>query len=101
MSVGRIFRKTGEDLYDMADADWGACKSDRKSFSDYCFKNAGTAISWMSKKQRSVALSTAEAEYTALTEAAKEAIHLKSMYEDLGINYNLIVMHNYYASNYA
>lgn len=93
-SVGLIFRKTGEDLHGMADADWGACKLDRKSFSGCCYKYAGTAISWISKKQKTVALSTAEAEYIALTEAAKEAIHLKKLFKDLGVNYESIVISN-------
>lgn len=93
-SVGLIFKKTRRELHGMADADWGACKLDRKSFSGYCFKYAGTAISWMSKKQKTVALSTAEAEYVALTEAAKEAIHLRTLFKDLGANYDSIVILN-------
>lgn len=91
-NVGLTFTKTGQDMHGMADADWGSCKLDRKSFSGYCFKYAGTAISWMSKKQKSVALSTAEAEYVALTEAAKEAIHLKSLFKDLGADYERVVV---------
>lgn len=94
IDVGLKFKKTAEELYCMADADWGACKLDRKSFSGYCFKYAGAPISWASKKQRCVALSTAEAEYTAITEAAKEAIHLKGLFEDLGVNQKTIIIWN-------
>lgn len=93
-SIGLTFKKTEDDLYGMADADWGACKLDRKSFSGYCFKYAGTAVSWMAKKQKSIALSTAEAEYIALTEAAKEAIHLKNLFKDLGAEFGCIVILN-------
>lgn len=78
------FQKTGRELVGMTDADWGSCQIDRKSYTGYCFEFAGSVISWESKKQRSVALSTAEAEYMALTEAAKEAIHLKQLGNDLG-----------------
>ncbi|KMQ81573.1 retrovirus-related pol polyprotein from transposon tnt 1-94 [Lasius niger] len=39
---------------------------------------ANTAISWTSRKQKSVAMSSTEAEYVALSEAAKEAVHLRA-----------------------
>ena len=54
-----------------ADADWA---EDRKSTSGYVFMLGGAAVSWRSSKQSSVALSTAEAEYVALSAAAQEAI---------------------------
>ena len=44
----------------------------------------GGCISWRSKKQRTVALSSTEAEYMALTEAAQEAIWLKAFLCELG-----------------
>ncbi|XP_063371843.1 uncharacterized protein LOC134660073 [Cydia amplana] len=91
-NVGLTYTKSQKPLDGMADADWGACKLDRKSCSGYTFKYAGAAISWASKKQRSVALSTAELEYTALTEAAKEAVHLRSLFRDLGIDFGQITI---------
>ncbi|KAD1365130.1 hypothetical protein E3N88_42941 [Mikania micrantha] len=48
-----------------------------------CFKG-GTAVSWMSRLQRSVALSTTEAEYMAAAKASKELIWLKNFLEELG-----------------
>ena len=45
----------------------------------------GAAIMWNSKQQRTVALSTAEAEYVALTEAGRDAIWLRKLYADLGL----------------
>lgn len=92
IDVGICYTKSYEDMYGMADADWAGCKIDRRSYSGYCFKYANGCISWESKKQRCVALSTAEAEYIALTEAAKEAIHLKMLFSDLGININNVVI---------
>lgn len=42
-------------------------------------------MSWLSKKQATVALSTAEAEYIALSQAAQERIWLKRLLGDLGV----------------
>ena len=56
---------------------------DRKSTSGYVFQVGGTAISWRSKKQTCVALSTAEAEYIALASAAQESLWLQELLADL------------------
>ncbi len=50
---------------------------DRKSTSGYLFQISGGAVSWRSKKQTCVALSTAEAEYVALASAAQEALWMR------------------------
>jgi hypothetical protein len=71
-------------LVGYSDADWGGDLSDRKSTSGYVFILAGAAISWSSKKQPIVALSSTEAEYIALCSAAQEAMFLKSLLVDLG-----------------
>ena len=57
-----------------SDADWAGDLNNRRSTSRYLFQICGTAVSWRSKKQTCVALSTAEAEYMALASAAQEAI---------------------------
>jgi len=67
------------DLEGFVDADWGGDISDRKSYTGYVFKLSGSAVSWESKKQRTVALSSAEAEYMGISEATKEAIFLQSL----------------------
>ena len=66
-----------------SDADWGGDINDRKSTSGYLFQISGAAVSWRSKKQTCVALSTAEAEYMALASAAQEAIWLRQLTADL------------------
>ena len=66
-----------------SDADWGGDLDDRKSTSGYVFQVGGTAISWRSKKQTCVALSTAEAEYIALASAAQESLWLQQLLADL------------------
>lgn len=85
MDTNLTYKRTGHRLEGFADADWATCTVDRRSYTGYCFKYAGSIISWESKKQRTVALSTAEAEYMALVEATKEAIHLKRLLEEMTI----------------
>jgi hypothetical protein len=53
------------DLIGYSDVDWVGCKIDRKSTSETCQFLGRSLVSWASKKQNSVALSTAEAEYIA------------------------------------
>jgi hypothetical protein len=55
------------------DSDWANDPSSRKSTTGLVFALAGGAVSWMSRRQTIVALSTAEAEYVAACEAAMEA----------------------------
>jgi hypothetical protein len=57
---------------------------DYKSTSGYVFIVGGGAITWRSKKQTTIALSSTEAEYVALSEAGREACWLRSLYEELG-----------------
>ena len=58
------------------DADWGGSRNDRKSTAGYVFKMYGGAISWCSRKQSVVALSSTEAEYMSMCQATKEDISL-------------------------
>jgi len=67
------------------DSDWGGCPDTRKSTGAYVFRLGGTAISWASKRQSSVALSSCEAEYMAACQASKEAVWLGNFLEELGI----------------
>ena len=56
----------GAILHGYSDADWAGCKDTRRSTSGYCFLLANGVISWGSKKQQSVALSSTKSEYMAL-----------------------------------
>ncbi|XP_037496769.1 uncharacterized mitochondrial protein AtMg00810-like [Jatropha curcas] len=67
-------------LVGFTDADWAANASDRHSTSGYCFNTGSAVISWSSKKQDVVALSSTESEYVAATMAAQECIWLKSIW---------------------
>jgi hypothetical protein len=55
------------DLIGYSDVDWAGCKIDRKSTSGTCQFLGRSLVSWASKKQNSVALSTAGAEYCRRT----------------------------------
>ena len=59
-----------------SDADWASDAVDRKSISGYCFYFEGSLVSWSAVKQKSIALSSTEAEYYAMTHAFKEALWL-------------------------
>ena len=74
------------ELLGYCDADWAGDKSDRKSTTGFVFKYANGAITWRSKKQATVALSTAEAEYMSLSEGVKEALWLMQVFKEFGIN---------------
>jgi len=59
-------------------------KDSRRSTTGYVFTLGGTTVSWISKLQKVVALSTIEVEYVAATKASKEVIWLQRFMEELG-----------------
>jgi hypothetical protein len=67
-----------------ADADWANDPSTRRSTTGYVVMLAGGAVSWKSKLQQTVALSTSEAEYMSACPATQEAIFQRQLLEDLG-----------------
>ena len=56
---------------------------DCKSTSGCCFSLGSASICWMSRKQKSVALSTAEAEYIAASMACCDAVWLRKLFSEL------------------
>jgi hypothetical protein len=70
-------------LHGFTDSDWAGSAEDRKSTSGMCFSLGSAMISWGNRKQKSVALSTTEAEYMAACEACTEAIWLRKLISDL------------------
>ena len=80
------YKATETDLMGYSDADWANDLDDRHSTSGNVFVMSGGAISWLSQKQATVALSTAEAEYIALGSATQEAIWLRQLLSDLKVN---------------
>ena len=61
----------------ISDADWASDESDRKSISGYCFYFMNSLVSWSAVKQKSISLSSTEAEYYSLTHAVKEALWIR------------------------
>lgn len=82
-----------EALHGFSDADWASTSEDRRSTTGWIFKCAGGPISWKSRRQPTVALSTTEGEYMAMSDGAKEAIWLKGLAKELGINLELVRMY--------
>ena len=75
-------------LLGYSDADWAGDINDRKSTSGYIFLISKAAVSWRSRKQSCVALSTAEAEYMALASAIQEAVSMRHLVSVLNGNEN-------------
>lgn len=83
-----IIYKGGTDQSDepqtYTDADWGS-NLHRKSVSGYIVILSGGAVAWSSKKQSTVALSTAEAEYIAATHATKQILWQRYLFKELDL----------------
>jgi hypothetical protein len=60
------------DLHGYTDSDWAGDSADRKSQGGFVFAMGGAAVSWQSRKQSLIALSTLEAEYIACSDAVRE-----------------------------
>ena len=75
---------TGEGLHGYTDSSLGDQTDDRHSTSGYVFLLADGAISWSSRKQKTVAQSSTEAEYMAMADAANQAAWYYSFLEELG-----------------
>ena len=82
-------------IHGFSDAD-GMSSPDRHAISGYVFMIDGGAVSWSSKRQELVTLSTTEAEYVALTHATKEAIWLQNLLSEIftGIDVKPFPLHS-------
>lgn len=89
-----LYEKGDTKLYGVVDADWGSDINDRRSYSGYAFIFAGAAISWEARKQRTVSLSSTEAEYIAISEATKEALYLQGIISNIGLSCNTVTLYN-------
>ena len=68
------------------DSDWANCPDTRRSVGGFLFTLGSGPVSWQSKRQRTVATSSCEAEYTAAFEASKEAIWLRTLLSSIGLS---------------
>ena len=72
-----------DNLQGYADSDWAGCLDTRRSTTGWMIRIGGAPISWQSKRQRTVALSSCEAEYMAAAECSKEIMWLIGIMNEL------------------
>jgi len=81
---------TSLDLVSYSDANFAGCKIDRKSTSGTCHFLGHSLVSWFSKKQNLVALSTAEAEYIATGSCCAQVLYMKQQLENFKLKFDRI-----------
>lgn len=79
----RYTKDGSPDIAGYTDADWGGDVDTRKSTTGYVFTMQGGAISWNVKRQPTVALSSCEAEFMAMSRTIQEALWWQSMLEQI------------------
>lgn len=87
--VGIFFSSTSDlRISGFCDSNWAACPTTRRSITGYATFLGQSPIFWRSKKQTTVSLSSAEAEYRSMAIATYELIWLRALFSDLGIHPN-------------
>ncbi|GJU29993.1 hypothetical protein Tco_1173582 [Tanacetum coccineum] len=90
-SLGLWYPKClGFDLKGYSDSDYVGCNMDRKSTSGACQLLGGKLVCWSAKKQQSVAMSSAEAEYVAAAGCCANILWMKSQLTDYDIIYEKV-----------
>ncbi|KAJ7560517.1 hypothetical protein O6H91_04G133400 [Diphasiastrum complanatum] len=82
---GLLYKSEDLSIVGYSDSDFASDRADKKSTSAYAIYLGGNLISWLSKKQDTVSLSSCEAEYKALTTTTKEVLWIKSLLVELKI----------------
>ena len=84
IDYGLVFSEGGDNsLVGYSDADWAGDIDNRRSTSGYTYYIGNSLVSWSSKKQATVAKSSTEAEYVALSLATQESIWLRRLLESI------------------
>ena len=82
-----MFEKHGHlEIHGFTDADWAGNPNDRKSTAGYFTFVGGNLVTWRSKKQKVVALSSAEAEFRGIRSGLTEILWLKKLMTELSMN---------------
>ena len=84
--LGLTFGGSELKLHGFVDSNFAAVNTEGKSVSGYCFFLCGAVISYCSRKQNTVAMSTAEAEYMALGLSIMETKYLLQLFDELGLS---------------
>lgn len=94
IDLNLIYTRKGDNqpLVCYVDADWGGDTYDRKSVSGYLIKVFDCTVSWVTRKQTCVALSTTEAELVALCNSVVDGLWFKKLLSDFNIKTNDIVI---------
>ena len=74
---------SGDGLIAYTDSDWAADPIKHRSTTGYFFKLANGIFSWQSRAQKTIALSSTEAEYMALSDCSQQATWIKSLLGEL------------------
>ncbi|GJX83468.1 hypothetical protein Tco_0332949 [Tanacetum coccineum] len=91
LTLGLYYPKcSGFDLKGYLDPDYAGCNMDRKSTSGACQTLGGKLVCWSAKKQQSVAMSSAEAEYVAVAGCCASILWIKSQLSDYDIHYKML-----------
>jgi hypothetical protein len=85
-------RETNLVVAGYSDADWAGSAGDRKSTSGGCFYVGNNLVAWMNKKQASISLSTAEAEYIAAGSCCTQLLWMKKLLEDYGFSQDTMII---------
>ncbi|CAM8947776.1 unnamed protein product [Rhodiola kirilowii] len=86
-------RDTSGCIVGYSDADWAGNIEDRKSTSGGCFFVGNNLVSWFSKKQNSISLSSTEAEYMAAGSCCAQMIWMKQMLKEVGLDQNTMTLY--------
>ncbi|GJZ29271.1 reverse transcriptase domain-containing protein [Tanacetum coccineum] len=97
--IVKVYEARGFDLKRYSDSDYAGCNMDRKSTPGACQLLGGKLVCWSAKKQQSVAISSAEAEYIAAAGCCANILWMKIqltdydiIYENVPINTGAIVI---------
>ncbi|GJY98253.1 hypothetical protein Tco_0515163 [Tanacetum coccineum] len=86
-------KDSGFELTAFSDADHAGCIDTRKSTSGGIQFLGDKLVSWMSKKQNCTAMSSAKAEYVALSASCAQVMWMRTQLQDYGFNYNKIPLY--------
>ncbi|XP_073022677.1 secreted RxLR effector protein 161-like [Primulina eburnea] len=84
---------TNTNLVGFSDSDWAGDLDDRKSTSGGCFYLGNNLVSWASKKQNCVSLSTAESEYMAAANCCSQLMWMNQMINDYGFHSDIMIVY--------